>query len=204
MLNLLSRSKGYFYSMKYTLTYIFASILLFSCGNKEAKKIGSEAEITTSTEINSVERETPEVAISDALPVFNFEQLEAKYLKPSDATTTYVINFWATWCKPCVKELPYFEQIRTDYKDKNVKVVLVSLDFPEQIEKQVVPFIEKHQLQSEIVLLDDPDANSWISKVSKDWTGAIPATIIIKGDAQQFYEKSFTYNELETEIKSIL
>ena len=59
-----------------------------------------------------------------------------------------IVNFWATWCKPCVEELPYIEEIHTAYAEKPVKVILVSLDFPKQIESKLIPFLEKHQLKS--------------------------------------------------------
>ena len=56
---------------------------------------------------------------------------------------TYVINFWATWCAPCVKELPYFEEVNKEFKDKNTEVILVSLDFPSQIESKLKPYLKK-------------------------------------------------------------
>ncbi len=146
--------------------------------------------------------EKPIIEEPSSIPIYDFESLEDGYFNKEDGST-YVINFWATWCKPCVKELPAFEKLNENYKEQGIKVVLVSLDFPEKIKTGVVPFIEKHQLQSEVVLLDDPDANTWIPKVSEAWSGAIPATLIIKDGKKVFFEKSFTYEELETEIKAI-
>jgi thiol-disulfide isomerase/thioredoxin len=137
------------------------------------------------------------------IPIYDFEALEEAFFNKEDELI-YVINFWATWCKPCVKELPAFEQLNKNYKNEGVKVVLVSLDFPEKIKTGVIPFIEKHELQSHVVLLDDPDANTWIPKVSEEWSGAIPATVIVKDGKKTFYERSFTYVELETEIKATL
>ena len=147
--------------------------------------------------------EEPITEESSPIPIFNFETLEDAYFNKEDGST-YVINFWATWCKPCVKELPAFEKLNENYKDQGIKVVLVSLDFPEKINTGVVPFMEKYQLQSDVVLLDDPDANTWIPKVSEAWSGAIPATVIVKDGKKTFYERSFTYEELETEIKAII
>ena len=68
-----------------------------------------------------------------------------------------------------------------------MKVVLVSLDFIDKMESQVVPFLKKNNIQSEVVLLDDADANSWIPKVSPQWSGAIPATVIYQNDTRKFY-----------------
>lgn len=130
---------------------------------------------------------------------YNFLGLEP-YLK-KDNDTTYVVNFWATWCVPCVEELPNFEKLNAEYKDKKVKVLLVSIDFPKMAETKLLPFVKKNNLKSEVVLLNDPDANTWINKVDSTWSGAIPATIIYKGDKRRFYEKSFSFEELENEVK---
>lgn len=156
----------------------------------------------TEQAINEVIEE-PIIEEFSAIPIYDFETLEDTYFNKQDGAI-YVINFWATWCKPCVKELPAFEQLNKNYKENGVKVVLVSLDFPEKIKTGVIPFIANHQLQSEIVLLDDPDANGWIPKVSEEWSGAIPATVMVKDGKKIFFEKSFTYEELETELKKIL
>jgi thiol-disulfide isomerase/thioredoxin len=131
----------------------------------------------------------------------DFEEYEA-YLESLD-TEVAVVNFWATWCKPCVKELPHFEQIGAAYKDRDVKVILVSLDFPDQIER-LEQFIERKKIRSTVVWLDDGRANEWIPKVDQDWSGAIPATIIYTEDKRSFYEQSFTYEELEKELKGFL
>lgn len=133
---------------------------------------------------------------------YNFSGLEPFLKKEND--TTYVVNFWATWCVPCVEELPNFEKLNEAYKNKKVKVLLVSIDFPKMAETKLLPFIKENNLKSEVLLLNDPDANSWISKVDSTWSGAIPATVIYKGNKRQFYEKSFSFEELEGEVKKFL
>ncbi|MBW6489694.1 MAG: TlpA family protein disulfide reductase [Lentimicrobium sp.] len=132
---------------------------------------------------------------SQEVSVLDFQKFRPYLEKNND--TTYVINFWATWCLPCIKEIPYFQQVNDNYSDKKLKVLLVSLDFANQIDKRLKPFIEKHKLTPQVVLLNDPDANSWINEVSPEWSGALPATVIYNKNFRGFYEKSFTYNELE-------
>lgn len=181
--------------MKLHLCFLVGWLFLSCADKKETEAVvAAEKNVGTVQELTTGE-------LSSKIPVLNFSEFESQYLQAKEDNTTYVINFWATWCKPCVKELPYFERINAE-NDK-VKVILVSLDFPENIEKQVLPFIEKHNLKSDVILLDDPDANSWIPKVNADWSGAIPATILLKNKENKFFEKSFTYAELETEIQSI-
>ncbi|CAN5620000.1 hypothetical protein BH11BAC1_BH11BAC1_06130 [soil metagenome] len=116
-----------------------------------------------------------------------------------------VLNFWATWCKPCVTELPYFEELNKKYSTSGVKVVLVSLDFKREFVGRVKPFVEKNKITSEVLLLDEPDYNSWINKVDSSWSGAIPATVIISGDKKLFFEKEFTsFADLENNIKPLI
>ncbi len=135
---------------------------------------------------------------AQVIKVVNFEEFQPIIQKNND--TTYVINFWATWCIPCVKELPYFEDINSEFKDRKFKMILVSLDFKSQMESSLIPFIEKKNIESEVILLSDPDANTWISMVNEDWTGSIPATIIYNKDHYSFTEGSLTYNELKETI----
>jgi len=115
----------------------------------------------------------------------------------------YVINFWATWCAPCIKELPYFEKLNAE--NKNVKVILVSLDSKKDLDKKLIPFIEKRKLKSKVLLLADKDYNTWLSKVDADWSGAIPATLIISGKKKQFAERDFeNFEELNQYVNSFI
>ena len=181
--------------MKYAVL-LFMTVMLQSCADTKKEVVNDVA--TT----NETEKEDASEALSEVnIPVYNFEQLQPWLNKQND--TTYVVNFWATWCKPCIKELPYFEEVTQQYADDKLKVILVSLDFPDKLKDQVAPFVEKRNLKSQVVLLDDPDANGWIPKVSEEWSGAIPATVIYKNNERRFYEKSFTREELFEEIKSI-
>jgi len=134
--------------------------------------------------------------------VLNFEQL-APRLEAQDETT-WIVNFWATWCAPCVKEMPYFEMIGERYAGNNVKVLLVSLDMDSQLNSRVVPFIEQHNIRSEVILLNDTRANRWIPKVDESWSGAIPATLIFNQNHRSFYEKPFDFDELEAAVKKAL
>ena len=134
------------------------------------------------------------VILAQKVVVFdNYAALEKAVL--SDKNTTYVVNFWATWCAPCVKELPHFEKLNSE--NKSVKVVLVSLDFKNQYETKLLPFLKNKKINSEVVLLTDKDYNTWLPTVDKEWSGSIPATLIIKNGKKVFAEKMFSsYEEL--------
>lgn len=129
------------------------------------------------------------------VPKVSFDQIEELFKQKND--TVYVINFWATWCAPCIKELPEFDELRKEYRNKPVRVVLVSLDFPNKHESDLIPFIKENDIASEVIHLIDTDANKWIDKVSPLWSGAIPATIIYKKNKKEFYERSMTFDELQ-------
>lgn len=107
-----------------------------------------------------------------------------------------IYNFWATWCAPCVKEMPYFEKID---KEDGVQVRFISLDDVEKLESRVIPFLNKKNIQATVYLLDETDYNAFIDKVDKRWSGAIPATVIVnnKLNTKEFYEKEFHEGELE-------
>ena len=130
------------------------------------------------------------------------EELLSLLSEETEQLTIY--NFWATWCKPCVAELPYFEKINKEYASEKVSVLLVSLDFPNQVDSRLKPFIKKKNLQSKIVLLDDANEDFWIKDIDENWSGAIPATIIYHKNKRKFYEQSFDYETLEAELKSFL
>ena len=138
----------------------------------------------------------------DSIEVVDFDDLYSKIDLSGDKT--YVINFWATWCAPCVKELPYFEEVNKQSEDKNTEVILVSLDFPSQIETKLKPYLKRNKIKSRVILLDDSKMNTWVPKVYEQWDGGIPATLIVNSSNYNFYPKPFKKEELFTEINKVL
>lgn len=116
----------------------------------------------------------------------------------------HVINFWATWCGPCVEELPLFEKLATERADVDVTLVSLDLDLDPNPEK-VYRFISRKKIQSRVVLLDEPDPNLWISKIDNQWSGALPATIIInhRTGKRKFIGAALKEGELEKYIDTL-
>jgi thiol-disulfide isomerase/thioredoxin len=137
---------------------------------------------------------------STNVPIVGFDHVE-QLLQPKNNDTTYVVNFWATWCRPCVKELPYITNLETKYAGKKIKVFLVSLDFKKNYDK-MLEFLQKRNISTSAVLLSAPDANAWIDKVDKSWSGAIPATVIFNNSKRSFYEKEFHEEDLYKTIET--
>lgn len=172
--------------MKLNSIILLAVVLIISaCGNTVPKTKGNPKQI--------VKHDTYPIE------VYDYENLKKSFLEEEDDTIR-IINFWATWCKPCIEEMPYFEYITQNYPE--VDVTMVSLDFPKHIETKLVNYLVKNNIRSKVVLLDDEDANFWINDVDKNWSGAIPATIIYTKNKRNFFEKSFTKEELINIVES--
>jgi len=161
--------------MKYKSCLLF--IVLISCQNKPDKSAQ-----------NSI-----------VVPIIDYEKLKESYINKSNEKVK-ILNFWATWCKPCVAELPDF--IRLAAENQNVDLILVNLDRPNQIDPLVIPFLQKNKISNAVVNLNDPDMNNWINDIDPSWSGAIPATLIISHGNKQFYEGSLSIDELKKIIEN--
>lgn len=140
---------------------------------------------------------------AQTVPVIGLDELENRLENGGD--TTYVVNFWATWCGPCVKELPFFENLHLNSVGSKRKVVLVTLDFVTQLETKVIPFLKEKQLKSEVLLMDEDKPNEWIPRVSEEWSGALPATLFVNTQkkTRHFHEGSFKEGDLEKLLTEI-
>lgn len=133
------------------------------------------------------------------VPSMDYEKLKESYIKKPNEKVR-ILNFWATWCKPCVAELPDF--IKLAAENQNVDLILVNLDRPNQIDRLVIPFLQENKISNAVVNLNDPNMNYWINDIDPSWSGAIPATLIISHRNKQFYEGSLSIDELRKLIEN--
>lgn len=137
-------------------------------------------------------------ASAQSVQVVDIEGLFQRINTGSDSL--YVVNFWATWCKPCVEELPDFQAVQAELKDMPVVFLYVSLDFKSQLSSRLLPFLKKQPLK-EVLLLSSGNPDAWINRISSDWSGAIPATIFWKkGRNKHFHEGSYSREALRMEV----
>ncbi|MCA6078583.1 TlpA family protein disulfide reductase [Fulvivirga sedimenti] len=144
----------------------------------------------------------PDLMAQKEARIVSFEEFEQRM--NSSVKDITVINFWATWCAPCIKELPHFEEAFSQHKER-MDLLLINLDFVEKIGK-VNEFIVKKELTGDVLLLDEIDYNTWIDKVDTSWSGAIPATLLINriSGERKFIEGEISASELDTILEDFL
>jgi thiol-disulfide isomerase/thioredoxin len=142
-------------------------------------------------------------AQAQTIPVWKLADLKAAMDSAEGPT---IINFWATFCKPCIAELPYFQAAANQYKEKGVKLVMVSLDLKEAYPKTIAAFARGRKLTSPVVFLDESNADLFVPAVDSSWSGAIPASLFInpKRGYRYFVEEELSKAKLDAEIKKML
>jgi thiol-disulfide isomerase/thioredoxin len=130
---------------------------------------------------------------------------EFELLLNRQGDTIYVYNFFATWCKPCVKELPHFVKLANDSSRTNIKLTFINLDQVENLTDIVVPFVAKKKINQDIFLLNNQNYEMWMPRVDRRWGGSIPATLVVNGKSNKrnFVEGEISYKELITLINSV-
>jgi thiol-disulfide isomerase/thioredoxin len=143
-------------------------------------------------------------SLGEQARIVKFDELAKMMSQKND--TTYIFNFFATWCVPCVEEFPAFQRFSARYAGKKMRLIFVSLDFKKDFSKRLLPFLKKNHVRNEVVLLDETDYNSWIDRVDTTWDGNLPATLVINNGKHihQMFAREFTNASLEATLKPFL
>lgn len=129
----------------------------------------------------------------------------------AESKSPLIVNMWATWCVPCVEELPYFQEEVKQHNKKagpgdSIRLLLVSLDFKEAYPEKMKKFMEKRKISAEVIWLDETDADYFCPKIDPKWSGAIPATLFIDNTKgyRQFVEAQIKHEQLKKEITALI
>lgn len=127
-----------------------------------------------------------------------------EYIKKSDHPI--VVSFWATWCAPCVEEIPWLQSAVEKNKTGKVELVLVSLDFPNFYPKKIADVVKQKKFAGTLFWLDETNADYFCPKIDAKWDGAIPATLLInnKTGYRKFFNRQLTERQVEPEISSLM
>lgn len=117
-----------------------------------------------------------------------------------------IVNFWATWCIPCRDEFPELVRLRTHFAGAAVDVVGISIDYPDEIEEKVKPFLKQVGANFPIYVLNVTDVDSFIQGVHPDWSGALPATFVYdrKGSVLKFLLGQQNFDQFRAAVQEVL
>ena len=137
------------------------------------------------------------------IPKWKLADLQAAMQEAKEPT---IFNFWATFCKPCVEEIPYFQQVVKKYDSAQVRLVLVSLDLSEAYPGKIRSFAKKMGFTAPITYLNETNADLFCPAVDSAWSGAIPASLFVnpQNGYRAFFEKQLSRTQLEAEVKRML
>ncbi|MEM1216541.1 MAG: TlpA disulfide reductase family protein [Bacteroidota bacterium] len=179
--------------MRYLILVTWFGLLgLWSCPSSSSSEVVESAPVEAPSEGFFL----PDADSLSFPVVTDFEELAPLFALSND--TVYVVNFWATWCAPCVEELPYFEQLATELADQPVRFAMISLDFKRNLNSKLQKFIDERPFELPVIALVDHRSNVWIDRVEPTWSGAIPVTIVYRNGQRTFYEEQFEdYEDLQ-------
>ena len=123
-----------------------------------------------------------------------------------ESKTPLIVNFWATFCVPCLEEIPYFQETAEQYKAKNVSLVFVSLDMKEAYPVKVNEMAKRLKLVYPVVWLNETNADYFCPKIDTSWTGGMPSSLFVNNATgyHKFFEEPLSKDKLEKEIQVML
>ena len=123
-----------------------------------------------------------------------------------ESKTPLIVNFWATFCVPCLEEIPYFQEVAQQHKEQNISIVFVSLDMKQAYPAKVNEMAGKLKLTYPVVWLNETNADYFCPKVDTSWTGGMPSSLFVNNATgyHKFFEQPLSKQELEKQIQVML
>ncbi len=143
----------------------------------------------------------------EAISADDLRQILAHHLNKSDKSGNLIlVNFWATWCAPCVKEIPEIVKLQEKYKERGLRVIAVSMDEPEELETNVRPFVAKRFPSFVSYLCKEPDHDKFASVIDPAWNEIMPTNFLIDrtGKLRATLTGGKSYEEFEAIIAPLL
>lgn len=132
-------------------------------------------------------------------------QMLALFKRNEENPKPLLVNFWATWCGPCIEEFPDLVEIDKDYKGK-IDFITITLDDLEEIETGVPRFLRQQKAEMPTYLLKTADESEAISAVYSEWQGGLPFTIFFDGKGGVAYSRQgkIVLSTMKAEIEKII
>ncbi len=190
--------------MRKFLIYSILSISLLACKKNDEKVAETEAKDSLTDNSLSLDTSSSDgklISLKELSP----EKI-SEVLKSNHSDTLYVTNFFATWCGPCMQEIPHFRKKMDELAGKPVKFTFVSLDNKTDWATKVSDFADEYDIRKNVILLDGMLLKQeFFAQNFQSWSGeAIPFTLIRKGNKSDETVGSMTEEMLNQKIKKIL
>lgn len=155
---------------------LFVSLLIFILVFQGCRKDTEEMEKLETSEVMTK-------AYSGEIPVVDEVWLKEK-IENRNGKLLF-INFWATWCVPCVEEFPDLVKIYDKHKDSDFEFLSVSVNLPSEIETKVKPFLIEQNANFPVVVVEEKRSEEVINLINPEWNGAVPVTVIYNEDGNR-------------------
>lgn len=117
-----------------------------------------------------------------------------------------IVNFWATFCIPCMQEMPHFQQMAEKYKAQGVSILFVSLDLKGYYPDSIIKAVKKHNIFQPVAWLNETNADYFCPKIDSSWSGGMPSSLLVNNatNYHRFFEEQMSAEELESAIQEML
>jgi thiol-disulfide isomerase/thioredoxin len=168
------------------------------CGDREVPSTA------TTKEKQASPTQAEPAGAADAKEIRTVTAKQIRALVDDSKGKVVVVNFWASWCPPCVREFPAIIKVYEQYHDKGLEMFAISLNSPEEM-ADVEQFLQTHKPPFRIYRADTQD-ETFAQSVLKDWSGEMPMTLVFNtaGERVLAHRSEVTYEELSSKVKPLL